>query len=66
LTVIFDLLVTTVLVGPDRGEFQAIERALAGQGLASVPLTHPPVARRILFTHPHRQQRIAQGLEIER
>ena len=33
-----DLLVAAVSVGADGGEFEAVERALAGQGLAAVAL----------------------------
>ena len=31
-----DFLVAAVLVGADRGEFEAVERALAGQGFATI------------------------------
>jgi hypothetical protein len=65
LTVHGDLLVTTVGIGPDRSEFQAVERALAGQGLALVPLPRAIFTQRILLAHQHRQQRIVtQGVMI--
>jgi hypothetical protein len=42
-----DLLVAAVLVGPDGGEFEAVERALAGEGFAAVGRSGTRFAERI-------------------
>jgi len=63
-TVDGDLLVATLLVGPCRGEFQAIQRALAGQRLALVTGTGPIFTGRIALAHQHGQQGILTELVV--
>ena len=53
-----DLLVPAILVGPDRGQFQAVERTLTCQGLTFVTLPEPVLAGGIFLSHDGRQQGI--------
>ena len=60
-----DLLVAALGVGPHRRQFQAIERALARQRLASILAAATVLAGRIGLAHQHRQERIvAQGVVV--
>ena len=64
-TVHGDLLVAALPVCPDGGQLQPIQRALARQGLALVPLPSPILAQRVLFPHQNRQQRmVTKGVVI--
>ena len=53
-----DLLVSAILVGPDGGQFEPIEGALAGQGLAFVAFPEPVLAGGIFLSHDGCQQGI--------
>ena len=53
-----DLLVAVVLVGPDGGQFDAVEGALAGQGLASIGLAAAGFAGGVRLADDGGQQRI--------
>jgi len=53
-----DLLVPAILVGPDGGQFEPIEGALAGQGLALVAFPEPVLAGGIFLSHDGCQQGI--------
>ena len=57
-----DLLVPAALIGPRRRQFESIERALAGQRFATVPLAETILSARILFADKHRHQRIVSQL----
>ncbi len=57
-----DLLVAAVLVGPRRREFESIERALAGQRLAAIPLSGTILSGGVLLTDQHGQERIVPQL----
>jgi hypothetical protein len=53
-----DLLVPAVGLGADGGEFQAVERALAGQGGAAIAGARPVLAGGVGLASQHGQQRI--------
>jgi hypothetical protein len=44
-----DLLGAAALVGPDGGQFEAVQRALTGQRLAPIPRPLPGLARGIIL-----------------
>ena len=59
-----DLLVAALLVGADGGQFEAVERALAGQRLAAIPLPPPGLAGRVVLADDGGQQRVAAEVVV--
>jgi hypothetical protein len=59
-----DLLVSAVLAGADGGQFEAVERALAGQRLAPVPLASPGLARGVGLADDGGEQGIAPQVVV--
>ena len=59
-----DLLVAAVLVGADGGQFEAVERALAGQRLAPVALPLPGLARGVGLADDGGEQGVAAEVVV--
>ena len=59
-----DLLVPLLARGIRLGQFQPIQRALAGQRLAPIRNLVPVLSQRIGFLHRHRQHRIQSQLIV--
>src|SRR5207302_7653666 len=56
------LLVAAGGIGPDGGEFEAVERALAGQGLAAIPAADALLALGIFLADEDSEQRVVAEL----
>ena len=59
-----DLLVTVVLVGPDGGQFETVERALAGECLAAIAWSFPGLAGGVAFADDGGQERVASEIVV--
>ncbi len=59
-----NLLVAMANIRSDRRQLQPVERALAGQRLATITRIRPILACRIGLSHEHRQQRIGPELIV--
>jgi hypothetical protein len=59
-----DLLVAAVLVGPDGGQFEAVQGALAGQRLAPVALPLSGLARGVSLADDGGEQRVTAEVVV--